>query len=251
MATITCPHCAKSLDLPADVADKTVHCPRCEKAFTPASAAVASGEPPAKSTNPDAAVTEQTPAAKTRPEWDSHEPSERRDIAKPSSLALPIILIGGAVLLGLCVCAAPVVLFLGFLPMRMQHAEVAAVAKAEADQADAMAVNEAPKRIGFGKGVGDARNAIAQDKLLLKEHPPLPAPGWHGDYIKLLKERCKCEYVVIGEPNLPKDQVDEIRGWNETMQTELRRRFGANILEDLRNEAEQNWRDRVKAEGKK
>src|SRR5437762_13817266 len=87
MATISCPHCSKVLDLPVDVAGKTVHCSSCEKPFTPSASAVASGEPPAKSTNPDAAVTANAPAAKStdRDADDFGVPRERHDIAKKSS----------------------------------------------------------------------------------------------------------------------------------------------------------------------
>src|SRR5580765_1945737 len=111
MATISCPHCSKVLDLPADVAGKTVHCPSCEKAFTPSASAVASGEPPSKSTNPDGAVTEKSPSAKTmdRDSDDFGVTRERHDIAKKSSsMTVPIILIVGAAMLGICVCAAPI-----------------------------------------------------------------------------------------------------------------------------------------------
>jgi hypothetical protein len=130
-----------------------------------------------------------------------------------------------------------------------QQEAVALAAQEDARRAaeDQVAKAEAAKQLpGFAKGVADAKDAVAKDKLLLKEYPPLPAPGWHGEYTKLLKERCKCDYQVIGAANLPKDQQDEIRGWNETMQAELRRRHGATIIEDLNKEAEKRWRARIK-----
>jgi hypothetical protein len=253
MATISCPHCSQSLELPNDEVGNTVRCPKCEQIFaTPASSALASGEPPARSVNAEAGVTEKAPSGKAPAEPDSADfpaPRERRDVAEKRSLVLPIVLVAGAAMLGLCMCGAPAVIFLGLLPVRIARqleAEAEAVAahkdalRAAEDQvARAEAANQLP---GFAKGVADATDAIAKDKLLLKEYPPLPAPGWHGEYTKLLKERCKCDYQVIGDANLPKDQQDEIRGWNETMQAELRRRHGPTIIADLNKEAVENWK---------
>jgi predicted Zn finger-like uncharacterized protein len=254
MSTISCPHCSQSLELSNDEVGNTVRCPKCEQTFAaPASSALASGEPPARSMNAEAGVTEKAPSGKAPAERDSADfpaPRERRDVAEKGSLVLPIVLVAGAAVLGLCVCAAPAVILLGLLPVRMaREAQVEAVAaQAEAQHAaEEVARDEAVLQLpGFAKGVADATDAIAKDKLLLKEYPPLPAPGWHGEYSKLLKEKCKCDYQVIGAANLPKDQQDEIRGWNETMQAELRRRHGATIIEDLNMEAEKRWRARIK-----
>jgi hypothetical protein len=257
MTTVSCPHCSQSLELPDHKAGNTVRCPKCEQTFaTPASSALASGEPPARSVTAEAGVTEKAPSAKAPAELDSADfpvPRERRDVAEKGSLVLPIVLVAGAVMLGLCVCAAPGVIVLGLLPVRMarqQEAEAEAVAAhVEARRAaeDQIAIAEAANQLpGFAKGVADAKDAIAKDKLLLKEYPPLPAPGWHGEYTKLLKQKCKCDYQVIGAANLPKDQQDEIRGWNEAMQAELRGRHGATIIEDLNQEAEKHWRARIK-----
>jgi len=284
MTTVSCPHCSQSLELPDHEAGNTVRCPKCEQTFaTPASSALASGEPPARSVNAEAGVTEKAPSAKAPAEPDFSNfpvPRERRDAAEKGWPVLPIVLVAGALMVGLCVCAVPGVILLGLLlPVRMarqQEAEavaaqqearraaedhavvaleearaaedqaVAAWEKAQREALDHAAKAKAAKAPGFAKGVVDAMDAIAKDKLLLKEYPPLPAPGWHGEYIKLLKERCKCDYRVIGVANLPKDQQDEIWGWNETMQAELRLRYGATIIEDLNKEAEKRWRARIK-----
>jgi len=256
MATISCPHCSQSLELPDDEVANTVRCPKCEQSFAaPASSALASGEPPARSGNAEAGVTEKAPSAKAPAEPDFADfpvPRARRDAAEKGSLVLPIVLVAGALMLGLCVCAAPAVIFLGLLlPVRMAHQQeaVALAAQEDARRAaeDQVARAEAAKQLpGFAKGVADAKDAVAKDKLLLKEYPPLPAPGWHGEHIKLLKEKCKCDYQVIGDQNLPKDQQEEIRGWNETMQAELRRRHGPTIIADLNKEAEKRWRDHIK-----
>jgi hypothetical protein len=289
MTTVSCPHCSQSLELPDHEAGNTVRCPKCEQTFaTPVSSALASGEPPARSVNADAGVTEKTPSPKAPGEPDFSDfpvPRERRDVAEKRSLVLPIVLVAGAAMLGLCVCAAPGVIFLGLLlPVRMARQEeahavaaqveaqraaedqavvareearaaedqaVAAWEKAQREALDHAARAKAAKAPGFVKGVADAMDAIAKDRLLLKEYPPLPAPGWHGEYTKLLKERCKCEYQVIGAAKLPKDQEDEIWGWNETMRAELRLRHGATIIEDLNKEAEKRWRARLKPKEKK
>jgi hypothetical protein len=188
-------------------------------------------------------------------------PRDRRDIAKKSSPALLILIVAGVALLGLCVCGAPIVLFLGFMPVALVREErraaeverdaVDQMARAEeAMKAEVMKAEEAKAARGLAKGVAGANDAIAKDKLLLKEYPPLPAPGWHGEYVKLLKERCKCDYQVIAG-KLAKEQEDEIKGWNETIQAELRRRHGEMIIADLQKEAEQRWRARIKGKGNK
>lgn len=279
MTTVSCPHCSQSLELPDHEAGNTVRCPKCEQTFaTPASSALARGAPPGRSVNTQAGVTENAPSAKAPAEPDSADfrmPRERRDVAEKKSLLLPIALVVGAAMLGLCVCAAPGVIFLGLLPVRMAHQQeavavmaqraaedqavaaleearaaedqaVAAWEKAQRDALDHAAKAKAAKAPGFAKGVADATEAIAKGKLLLKEYPPLPALGWRGEYIKLLKEKCKCDYQVIGDRDLPEDKQDEIGAWNVTMQSELRRRHGATIIEDLNKEAEKHWRARIK-----
>jgi hypothetical protein len=89
------------------------------------------------------------------------------------------------------------------------------------------------------KGAQEANDSIKAGRLKLKEYPPLPSPAWHGDYIRLLKDRCGVDYEV---PALPAgvsegDFIEEIRGWNEVMQAEIRKRFGQRILEELQEEA--------------
>jgi LSD1 subclass zinc finger protein len=260
MATVTCPSCAQPLELPDDLAGETVRCAKCQQTFaTGARSSVAMGEPPARS---ETGVTENAPPAEAPREVDSDGfpgPRQRRDIAEKSSPVVPIVIVGAVVVLGLCVCAAPAVVFLGFImPLRVaahraeeEHA-VALMADQRAEAAAERAKAERPKGLqGFVKGVAEAQDAILKGKLLLKQYPPLPAPGWHGEYIKLLKERCKCDYEAIGAPNLPKEQQDEIKGWNETMNVELGRRHGNAILADLQVEAEKRWRDRLKAKENK
>jgi hypothetical protein len=102
------------------------------------------------------------------------------------------------------------------------------------------------------KGIKEATVAIAAGKLLLKEYPPLPSPAEHGEYIKLLRERCGVEYEV---PRLPPgvaeaDFIQEVRGWNETMQAEIKRKFGEGIFTELHDEARRRWQEKVRPRGK-
>lgn len=99
---------------------------------------------------------------------------------------------------------------------------------------------------GRNKGINEATASIAIGVLLLKEYPPLPAPAWHGDYIKLLNEKCGCGYQVIDAPKFSEELRDEVNGWNDTMKSELRRRFGDTIIVDLLEEAQKLWQDRVR-----
>jgi hypothetical protein len=200
-------------------------------------------EPPAG----DEGITDKPPSPKRPPRFrdSDDEPSIGR--APPSSSGWLIAIVAGVAGLGLCICGGVAVVFLGVVPgfFVLRQERVAAEAQAVAVE-EVVKVQAAPKvQVGFVKGAEDAKDAVAKDHLLLKEYPPLPAPAWHGEYIKLLKERCKCDYQVIGEPNLAKERQDEIRGWNETMQAELRRRHGATIMEDLHKDAEKRWRDRI------
>jgi hypothetical protein len=75
------------------------------------------------------------------------------------------------------------------------------------------------------------------------------APAWHVDNIKLIRERCKCDYQAINAANLPKEQADEIK--DETITAELARRRGKTILVDLVAKAEKRWRGRIEPKEKK
>jgi len=96
------------------------------------------------------------------------------------------------------------------------------------------------------KGRADAGEAIKKGTLLIKEYPPLPSPAQHGEYIKLLKEKCNCDYQVVDHPNYSRELHEQVNGWNDAMKIELRRLFGATIIEDLQAEAEQRWQARIK-----
>src|SRR5438105_131579 len=81
------------------------------------------------------------------------------------------------------------------------------------------------------KGAKEAADAIAAGQLKWKEYPPLPAPASHGNYIRLLKERCNVDYEVasLRKGMAEEDFRQEIQGWDDTMRVEIQKRFGDNI----------------------
>lgn len=46
------------------------------------------------------------------------------------------------------------------------------------------------------------------------------------------------------------DFVQDVQGWNERMEAEITRNFGADILQRLHEEARQRWQGKVAPEGK-
>ncbi len=93
------------------------------------------------------------------------------------------------------------------------------------------------------KGEKDAKDAIAAGTLKLKEYPPLPSPAWQANYIKLLKDRCGVDYEVPSLPNgvAEADFREEVNGWNDVMTAEINKRFGANTVGKLHEEARTAW----------
>jgi hypothetical protein len=98
---------------------------------------------------------------------------------------------------------------------------------------------------GREKGIREAKAAIANDKLKLKEYPPTPSPPGHAEYTALLREKCGVEYEVISTPDFSEELKQEVWGWNETMRAEIKRRFGQDILQQLNDEAKKRWQDRL------
>ena len=101
---------------------------------------------------------------------------------------------------------------------------------------------------GRESGKTQATQAITAGTLLLKEYPPLPSPPAHAEYVALLRKRCGVDYAV---PRLPAgtdatEFIQHIRGWNEVMKAEIRRKFGAQILDKLQQEAKREWQLNIK-----
>src|SRR5262249_34962487 len=107
--------------------------------------------------------------------------------------------------------------------------------------------SSATQTAAYEKGRKDATAAVAAGKLIIREYPPLPSPAEHGEYIRLLKERCGVGYEV---PSLPPgvaeaDFIEEVRGWNDVMQAEIRRKFGPDIFNQLNQDARKAWQARA------
>jgi hypothetical protein len=107
----------------------------------------------------------------------------------------------------------------------------------------------APPATGGGreKGAREAADAVAAGLLKLREYPPLPYPPGYQEYVRLLEERCGIQYEVS---NLPPgvtqaDFIQEVHAWNDVMKAELRRKFGADILDKLQDEASKRWKEQL------
>jgi hypothetical protein len=91
---------------------------------------------------------------------------------------------------------------------------------------------------GRQKGLQDAERDVQNGVLKLKEYPPLPYSLAEINYIKLLKERCGVEHEVLDGPSgKEQDLRAEAAAYNEVMSAEIRKKFGADILAKLREEA--------------
>jgi len=104
---------------------------------------------------------------------------------------------------------------------------------------------------GHEKGAAEAAEVVAVGQLKLKEYPVLPYPPGHNYYTDLLRERCGVEYEV---PKLPPGVADadfkqEVHGWNEVIEAEIKRKFGAGIFGQLQEEAKKTWQESLRPEG--
>jgi hypothetical protein len=123
----------------------------------------------------------------------------------------------------------------------------------EAKEAVAAIAAEPSGSSGQDKGAKEAADAIAAGSLKLKEYPPLPYPPGHGQYVQLLRERCGVECEI---PKLPQgvdkaDFIQEVRGWNDLMRAEIKRKHGADIFDRLSKEARKRWQEQVKTQGER
>ena len=90
-------------------------------------------------------------------------------------------------------------------------------------------------------GAEAARQAIERgDPLRLLEYPPLPYPPCHNIYTDLLKQRWQVEWEMGRPGELPEElYVQEVQGWNSTVEAEIRKRYGQSIMDDLYRESQQ------------
>ncbi len=89
-------------------------------------------------------------------------------------------------------------------------------------------------------GAASAHQSIERgDPLVLKEYPPLPYPPGHNIYTDLLEERCQVQWQLVRPGELPEEGfIQQVQGWNEVIEKEIRNRHGATIMEDLSSESQ-------------
>jgi len=90
---------------------------------------------------------------------------------------------------------------------------------------------------GRQKGLHDAERDVKDGVLKLKEYPPLPYSLAEIKYIKLLKERCGVGREVLSGPGKEQDLRAEAEAYNSVMTGEIKKKFGADVLAKLRQEA--------------
>lgn len=95
---------------------------------------------------------------------------------------------------------------------------------------------QAAQKAGTEKGIQDAERDRDKGILKMKEYPPLPYSLTDIKYIKLLKERCGVEHEVLG-PGNDKELRAEAQAYNNIMSAAIRKKFGNDILSQLREEA--------------
>lgn len=120
-----------------------------------------------------------------------------------------------------------------------QQRAMAAQAAAQAEENAVRAELQAALQAARVKGTAAATQDIANDVLKLQEYQPPLSPPWHAKYVQLLKERCNVEWEEVQGPGNISDSLREgVNAYNEVMQVEIERRFGADILDKLRAEAQ-------------
>ncbi|GAA4434004.1 hypothetical protein [Bremerella cremea] len=88
----------------------------------------------------------------------------------------------------------------------------------------------------FVVGAEAARNEIADDRLGWREHGKI-VPWWN-EAADQLSQRYAVHFSFVGECITPIDVAAEAAGYNEEMEAEFARRFGANVVEEVFRELE-------------
>ena len=127
-------------------------------------------------------------------------------------------------------------LILGFVVMLISTTLLACTMARPAAKGKASAGELAAAR-AQGKEV--AETDVTNGVLKLKEYPPLPYSLQEIKYIKLLKSECGVERQVVQGPTDSPVIRAEVDAYNEVMQAEIRQKFGADILQKLREKAEE------------
>jgi hypothetical protein len=87
----------------------------------------------------------------------------------------------------------------------------------------------------IARGRADARRDLRAGKLAV-ETAGLPAP-WQPTYAHLLRERYDIELRTVGGCVVTPDMDQHRTGYNEVMQAEITRRYGAKIFDRTAEEA--------------
>ena len=94
----------------------------------------------------------------------------------------------------------------------------------------------------FAVGVEAARNEIADDRLGWREHGKI-VPWWK-EAADQLRQRYAVLFSIVGECMTPIDVAAEAAGYNEEMEAEFARRFGANVVNEVFRELERKKKRR-------
>jgi hypothetical protein len=84
-------------------------------------------------------------------------------------------------------------------------------------------------------GQADAKRDLADGHLQLHSFG-LPAP-WVPEYARLLKERLGVEYRPVAGCVVTEELVSNTAAYNKVMISEIERRFGTGVLQQIRDEA--------------
>lgn len=124
-----------------------------------------------------------------------------------------------------------------------QHVDQGKLQDQKAQAARQDAASKVETLSAFDTGAAAARLSIEQDRLLLKEYPPLPYPPGQNFYVELLEKECGVKGIVGKPGDTPEDQfIQQVRGWNSVMRAEIQRRFGEDIFDRLQAEAQRQFR---------
>ena len=98
-----------------------------------------------------------------------------------------------------------------------------------------------PKDPAAARALGeqDARRDLTNGVLKIKS-AGLPVPSL-GNFNRLLKERCHCEIDFVAGCMVTEGSGSYLQGYNEISQVRLFEKFGTNILDQLQQQAEDEW----------
>jgi hypothetical protein len=101
-------------------------------------------------------------------------------------------------------------------------------------------------------GENGARKALERGELVLLGAPDSKWPDWHRKYARLLKQRLGVSFQYYegksydgrGWANYVANERIRVDAWNKVMETEICRRLGDKVLEDLQAEAQKEAKER-------